>query len=66
MDQKIAYAGFVSLEGIAGNERYYCGLGAIVYDRNGNAHTVEHDGVSMHPGDDGMRVIAEAIIKVLD
>ena len=56
---------FVSLEGIADNEQYYCGLGTTVYDKEGNAHIVEHGGVAAHPGDEGMLVIAEAVIKTL-
>lgn len=56
---------FVSLEGITDNEAYYCGLGTTVYDADGKTHIVEHDGVADHPGDNGMKEIADRIIKVL-
>ncbi len=56
---------FVSLEGIADNQSLYCGLGTIVYDSEGNAHTVEHGGVAKHPGDEGMNAIANRIMEVL-
>ena len=44
------------------NKKYYCGLGAEVYDTNGDVHIVEHNGVSTHPGDNGMQAIADEII----
>ena len=56
---------FVSLEGIAGNDAYYCGTGTTVYDKDGNEHIVEHDGVARHPGDAGMKAIADRIIDTL-
>lgn len=56
---------FVSLDGITDNPDYSCGLGATVYDDEGNPHTVEHEGVAAHPGDKGMRAIAERILSVL-
>jgi hypothetical protein len=59
-------AEYVSLDGIAGNEDYYCGIGTTVYDKYGNEHTVEHEGVAMHPGDAGMAAIAERIIEAID
>ena len=60
-----AGAEYVSLDGITSHEEYYCGLGATVYDRDGNAYIVEHNGVAMHPGDEGMQAIANRIIAVL-
>ena len=56
---------FVSLEGIRDNKFYYCKKGSIVYDENEKQHTIEHDGVAKHPGDKGMRAIANRIIAVL-
>ncbi|MBE6004393.1 MAG: SGNH/GDSL hydrolase family protein [Lachnospiraceae bacterium] len=56
---------FVSLEGITDNKEYYYGLGTIVYDAEGNEHVVEHSGVANHPGDKGMKAIAERIIEEL-
>lgn len=55
---------YVSLEGIKGNPEYYCGMGTTVYDEEGNAHTVNHDGVAVHPGDRGMQAIAERVIAL--
>lgn len=59
-------AEYVSLDGIASNSDYYCGLGTTVYDKYGNEYTVEHEGVAMHPGDAGMAAIAERIIAVFE
>lgn len=60
-----AGAEYVSLEGIANNDTYYCGLGTTVYDADGNEYTVEHEGVARHPGDEGMKAIADRIIEKL-
>ncbi|WP_090477677.1 hypothetical protein [Pseudobutyrivibrio sp. JW11] len=43
----------------------YCGVGATVYDDDGKAHVVEHDGVAKHPGDSGRKEIADRIIEKL-
>jgi len=56
---------YVSLDGIAGNSDYYCGMGAVVYGSDGQAHVVEHKGVAKHPGDRGMQAIADRIIDTL-
>ena len=56
---------YISLEGITDNKDYQCGLGSTVYDKDGNAHIVEHSGVALHPGDSGMEAIASRIIDML-
>lgn len=63
---KITGAEFVSLEGIKDNPEYYCGIGQIVYDSDGNEHIVEHKGVASHPGDNGMLEIANRIIEQIE
>lgn len=57
---------FISLSDIKGLAEYKCGLGTTVYDRDGNPHIVEHEGVAGHPGDDGMKAIAERVIPFID
>lgn len=54
---------FISLNEIKGLEQYQCGMGTIVFDNDSNPHTVEHLGVAGHPGDEGMKWIAEKIIE---
>lgn len=56
---------FVSLSDIKGDSYYQCGLGSVVFDDEGNPHTVEHEGVAVHPNDLGMKYIASAVIKAI-
>ena len=58
-------AGFVSLEEIRDNPEYQAGIGAIVYDAEGNPHTVENRDVAGHPGDRGMQYIADRVAEAL-
>ena len=57
---------FVSLARIKGDPACLCGMGTTVYDASGCPHTVEHPGVAAHPGDRGMRCIADGIIAALE
>lgn len=56
---------WVDLSEIRGDSEYQAGMGAIVYDADGNEHTIEHEGVAAHPGDKGMEYYAEKIISLL-
>ena len=58
-------AGFVSLEEIRDNPEYQAGIGAVVYDAEGNPHTVENPDVAGHPGDRGMQYIADRVTEAL-
>ena len=59
-------ADFVSLSLIKGNPEYQCGIDTTVYDSEGRAHIVKHDGVAAHPGDKGMKYIADVVISVIE
>lgn len=56
---------FADLSEIRGPKEYMCGMGTIVYDEQGGAHKVDHEGVAAHPGDKGMQYIANSIINLL-
>lgn len=56
---------FVSLKELRGNSEYKCGIGSVVYGSDGQSHKVEHDGVAIHPGDKGMKYIADGVIEKL-
>lgn len=57
---------FVNLTSIRNNPDYKVGMGATVYDANGNPHTVNHAGVAEHPNDAAMSFIANGIIGFLN
>lgn len=57
---------FIPLDGIRDNEAFQCGMGTILYDTEGKAHSVDNEAVANHPGDDGMRAIAEKVIEALE
>ena len=56
---------FVSLAEIKGDPEYQAGIGTAVYDAEGKEHRIEHPAVASHPGDKGMRYIADRIIDAL-
>ena len=57
---------FVDLSDIRGEKEYKAGLGTIVMDVEGNEHIISHSGVADHPGDIGMRVIAERVLDKIE
>lgn len=57
---------YASISEIKDAKEYQCGIGTIVYGSDGQSHTIEHAGVAAHPGNNGMRYIAESIISVID
>lgn len=59
-------ATFIDMSEIKENSIYQCGMKTVVYDSDGNPHTVKHEGVAKHPGDSGMQYIADAIISTLE
>lgn len=54
---------YISLADIADNPSYECGLNTVVYGDDGVNHIIEHDGVALHPGDAGMREIANRVVQ---
>lgn len=36
------------------------------FNRDGNKHIIEHEGVAVNPGDKGMKHIAELVEKVIE
>lgn len=57
---------FVDLSEIRGDSTYQAGMGTMVYDAEGNSHKLEHDGVSVHPGDRGMQYYMEKIVSLIE
>ena len=48
------------------NRDYMCGINAEVLGDDGEKHIVKHEGVARHPGDKGMRYIADRIIECIN
>ena len=53
---------FVDLSDIRGVAEYQVGMGTAVSGEDGEEHIIEHSGVAGHPGDEGMRIIAERVL----
>ncbi len=58
-------ATFVSLEDMWNDSDYLAGMGTIVYGADGQPHEITHNGVSLHPGDKGMKFIADSIMSAV-
>lgn len=54
---------FIALTDIRGIEGHTAGMGTLVEGADGTEHRIEHLGVANHPGDEGMKVIAEKILE---
>lgn len=54
---------FVDLSDLQGIEEYYAGMGSQVWGSDGTIHTIEHEGVAVHPGDKAMAVIADRVLE---
>ena len=57
---------FVDLSEVRGDEEYMVGMNTEVKGEDGSMHTIEHEGVSKHPGDKGMKMIAKKMIEVIN
>lgn len=64
---KISYADLREISkfvnGNEPNREYHRSVDDIVYDENGEAKKILHDGVAMHPNDKAMKYIAEKIFE---
>lgn len=56
---------FADLSEIRGRKEYQSSIGAVVYGDDGEPHTVKHMGVSGHPGDAGMKYIADRVNELI-
>lgn len=54
------------ISAIKDNHDYMCGIDSEVIGDDGEKHIVKHAGVANHPGDKGMRYIADRIIECID
>ena len=57
---------FVDLSDIRGKSEYQAGMGTVVSGLDGIEHIIEHSGVAAHPGDEGMKYIAEKVIEEIN
>lgn len=54
---------YISLAEIKENKEYMAGIDTIVYGDDGEKHIIKHEGVALHPGDNGMKFIADKVIE---
>ena len=56
---------YADLSAIQNDNTYQAGLGTMVEGADGVQHEIEHEGVAGHPGDKGMKWIAERIFDCI-
>lgn len=56
---------YVDLSAIWNNSSYQAGMGTLVSGNDGQMHAINYDAVAIHPNDDGMKYIADALIAKL-
>ena len=57
---------FVDLSDLYNMKEYKAGVGTKVWGDDGMEHIIEHSGVASHPGDEGMKCIADKVLKQID
>ena len=58
-------ADIADIRAIKDNKEFMCNIGTLVSGDDGILHKVEHEGVAAHPGDKGMKYIAEKILELI-
>lgn len=61
-DESVAY---VDLGAIQDSSEYEAGMGTQVEGDDGSEHVINHEGVAKHPGDAGMKRIANAVVQAV-
>lgn len=59
-------AEYVDISIVSTDAKYMSYMGAPIIGADGNTEYIDNGGVASHPGDEGMRVIADLIIEALD
>ena len=57
---------FADLKAVRNKKEYQAGMGSQVMDKNGKVHVINHKGVAIHPGDFGMKYIADKVIELIN
>lgn len=57
---------YVDLSEIQGDPDYEAGMGTMVEGDDGQKHKIEYSGVATHPGDKGMKYIANKVVEAIE